>query len=146
MTSAFAVKLGFLLQSINIGMQKINGSISKMYSMIIVAFLIQDQLDRIWFFEETFWLADISIKIVLKMFFLTFTNKSILDNAKSFTWRFYNLAKVLPIAKQVGLIDKHKFAKIVFHKNLKRFVGYIAALKAFKLVIYLFLNFLLAAL
>lgn len=37
-------------------------------------FLFQDDLEKIWFFEEIFLLADTSMEIVSKMLFLSFSN------------------------------------------------------------------------
>lgn len=45
--------------------------------MAIAGFLLQDQLGKIQFFEETFMLADTSIKMILGMFFLFFSNADI---------------------------------------------------------------------
>lgn len=45
--------------------------------MVIAGFLLQDKLGKAQFFEETFLLADISIKIVLGIPFLTLYNSNV---------------------------------------------------------------------
>lgn len=42
--------------------------------MTFVEFLFQDSLKSVHFFEETFLLIDIDIKMVLRMFFFFFNN------------------------------------------------------------------------
>lgn len=74
MTSAYTIKLGLTIQKTSIGAQKIDGSLPKIYSMPSANFLHQDKLERVWFFEETFLLANTSIKKVLRILFFSFSN------------------------------------------------------------------------
>lgn len=81
-------------------------------------------------------IADTSIEdIVLEILFLTFSNTNIEFNAQSFIWRSYSTAKALSTTRQVELIDKPKFVKIVLNKNSEIFIVYVAALKFSKLAI-----------
>lgn len=50
------------------------------------------------------------------------------------------MAKALPIAKWVKLINKHKFAKAALDKNSKMFVMHVAILKASQLAILVHLS------
>ncbi len=77
MTLVYIAKLGLITQKTNLNTQKIDSSVLETNKMVIVGFLIQDRLEKILFFEETFLLANISIEMVLKMFFLTFSNINI---------------------------------------------------------------------
>ena len=45
--------------------------------MVLAGFSVQDKLGKVWFFEETFLLANISIEIVLQMLFLIFLDANI---------------------------------------------------------------------
>lgn len=47
------------------------------YEMVIARFSTKNKHEKVWFFEVTFFLADNSIVVVLKMFFLTFFNANI---------------------------------------------------------------------
>ncbi len=98
--------------------------------MIVAAFSLQDSLGGVWFFEETFFLADTSMKVVLGMFFLAFSNGDIQFGAERLTWRSYTAAEAFPTAGQVELIDKHKFAKATMDENSETFVVHGAALEA----------------
>lgn len=85
MNPAFRVQLSRFIWPIDIDAQKIDGFALKTYNIVIVGFSIQDKLDRIWFFKETFLLADTSIKVVLEIPFLTLSNANIQFDTQSFT-------------------------------------------------------------
>ena len=110
MTPAFAAKLGLSTQPTNVGAQKIDGSTLKTYGMTIAGFLIQDELGKIRFFEETFLLADTSMDVVLGMPFLSLSNADVQFDTGNLTWRTYSTVEALPTTKQVELINKHEFA------------------------------------
>ena len=61
----------------DIGIQKIDSSILLTYKIVIAEFLVQNELKKVWFFEETFMLADISIKMILRMLFFILSNTNI---------------------------------------------------------------------
>lgn len=77
MTIVYATRLGLAIRITDISAQKIDGSFLKTQEMITAGFLLQDRLEKIGFFEKTFLLIDISIKIVLKMLFLFFSKRNI---------------------------------------------------------------------
>ena len=77
MTPIFAAKLGPSIRPTSIGAQIIDGSALKTYGMTIAEFLIQDGLGKIRFFEETFFLADTSMDVVLGMSFLSLSNADV---------------------------------------------------------------------
>ena len=52
--------------------------------MVIAGVLVQDKLEKVWFFEEIFFLADISIEVVLEIFFFTLFNIDIWFPEKEF--------------------------------------------------------------
>ncbi len=74
MTPAYATRLGFTTRKTSIGAQKIDGSPLETYGMASARFSIQDSLERVRFFEETFLLADTSMEVVLKIPFLSLSN------------------------------------------------------------------------
>ena len=129
MTPAFAAKPGLSNRPTGVGAQKINGSPLATYGMAVAAFSLQDRLGRVWFFEETFLLADNSIKVVLEIPFLALRNADIQFGAERLTWRSYTTAEALPTARRVELIDKHEFAKAALDENSETFVVYVAALE-----------------
>ena len=126
---AFAAKLGLSIHLTSISAQKIDGSILKTYGITIAGFSIQDKSDRAWFFEETCLLADTNMEVVLGMPFQALSITNIQFDTKSFIWRSYSAAEALPTTKQVELINKYDFAKVVWDKNSETFVVYVAALR-----------------
>ncbi len=77
MTPAYATKLGLTTQKTSVKAQKIHGLPLETYGMASARFSIQDSLGRVWFFEETFLLADISMEVVLEIPFLFLSNANI---------------------------------------------------------------------
>ena len=112
------------------GAQKIDGLPQKIYSMASTRFLIQDSLGKIPFFEQTFLLANTSIKVVVEMPFLSFSNANVkFAELKRLTWRTYIIAKALSITSRVKLINKREFVKAALDVNFETFVVYITALE-----------------
>ncbi len=74
MTPAYATKLGLTARKTSVRAQKIDGSPLETYGMVTASFLLQDSLERVRFFEETFLLADTSMEVVLGMPFLALSN------------------------------------------------------------------------
>ena len=77
MTPAYTAHLGLKVRVTNIGAQKINKSLLATYGMVIAAFQVVNKLDCSQFFQETFLLANISMKVVLGMPFFTFSNADV---------------------------------------------------------------------
>ena len=69
----------------NVRAQKIDGSILETFGMVLASFQMEDKLKRAQFFQETFLLADLSIKMVLWMSFLTFSNANVQFARKELT-------------------------------------------------------------
>ena len=85
MTPAYVAHLGLKVRVTDVGGQKIDGSSLATYGMVIAAFQVVDKLGRSRFFLETFLLVDISMKVVLGMPFLTFSNADVQFAKKELT-------------------------------------------------------------
>ena len=96
--------------------------------MVLASFQMEDKLERIWFFQETFLLADINMEVVLGMPFLTFSNADIQFVEKELTWKTYTTAKALPTTKRVEFIHKMEFDKVVLDEKSETFVVYVVSL------------------
>ena len=77
--------------------------------MVIAGFQVLDKQGRTRFFQETFLLADTTIKVVLEIPFLTFSNADIQFSEKELTWRSYTAKEALPTTRRVELINKKEF-------------------------------------
>lgn len=67
----YAKKIKLFNQKIDIGIQKIDGFTLAILGIVNAAFLIKNKDEKIRFFETTFLLANISLDMVFKIFFLT---------------------------------------------------------------------------
>ena len=74
---AFVEKLGLMVQNINIGAQKIDGTIFETYGMVVAVFSVIDQADKVRFFEVTFLVANVSPDVVFGMLFLTLSGMDV---------------------------------------------------------------------
>ena len=105
MTPAYANHLDLKVRVTDIGMQKIDGSSLATYGMVIAAFQVVDKLGHFWFFQKIFLLGNISMKVVLGMFFLTFSNANVQFVEKELTWRTYTTKQAFPSTRQFEIIN-----------------------------------------
>lgn len=94
-TSAYALKLGFVKQKTDIGIQKIDSFALTTYEMIITGFSLQHKLSKVWFFEEIFLLADTNMKVVLELSFFSLLDANIRFVERDIPWRRYTIIKAL---------------------------------------------------
>ena len=127
-TPAYVAKLGLEVRKTDIRAQKIDSSTLETFGMVLADFQVEDKIERVRFFQETFLLADISAEVVLGMPFLTLSNADVQFVEKELTWRSYTTAEALPTTKRVELIDKKEFAKAALDENSETFVVHVASL------------------
>ena len=128
MIPAYPSKLDLKVHHTNVEAQKIDGSTLKIFGMVLANLQVEDKLGRVWVFQETFLLADISAKVVSDMPFLTLSNADVQFIEKELTWRSYITAEALPTTKRVKLINKKEFAKAALDKKSETFVVHMASL------------------
>lgn len=107
---SFVKKLGLNIQKTIISAHKIDNNRLKIYKIIIVLVYVDDKDRKYCFFEETYLLADISIDIACKMFFLTLSNVEVNFYNRQFRLSLYMIAKIFSITRQVELVKKREFA------------------------------------
>ena len=77
MHPSFAKQLGLSIQPIDVGAQKIDSTMLDIHGMIVAAFLVVDRANQVKFFEKTFLVANVSLKIVFGMPFLTLSSADV---------------------------------------------------------------------
>lgn len=89
-----------------------------------------------WVFgsKKTFLVANDSLKIVLKMLFLTFSNLDIDFIGWEHWLRTYIIQEALPTTRYVELIEKKGFATAVLDLEYKTFVVHIVSLSSTPLI------------
>ena len=98
--------------------------------MVIAAFLVTNQADKIRFFEETFLVANISPDVVLEMPFLTLSSANVNFLKRELWWRSYTIEEAFLTTKRVELVQKKEFAAAALDPGHKTFVVYIASLES----------------
>ena len=127
---AYTLKLGLRVRYIKVETRKISSSTLEMFEIVLASFWVKDKLGQTCFFQKTFLLANVGVKVVLRMLFLTRSNLNIQFDKKKLTWRSYTTAKTFSTTKWAELINKKEFAKAVLDENSKTFVLHVAALEA----------------
>ena len=74
---AFAERLGLVVRTTNVGVQKIDSTTLETYGMVVAAFSVTDQADRVRFFKETFLVTNVSPDVVLGMPFFTLSGADV---------------------------------------------------------------------
>ena len=125
---AYATKLGPHARKIDFGIQKIDGSHLDTFGMVITDYAVKNKLGRVSFFQKTFLLANISLEMVLGIFFFTFSKTNILFVERGLVQRTYTIAEALPITRSIEIIDKREFAAAALNADNKTFVMHVVAL------------------
>lgn len=116
--------------------------------MIIVALFMNNKTEKICFFEDIFLLANISIDVVLMIYFFTLSNADIQFTYQELHQKSYTAAHFSLTIYYIEFISCKKFADATLNKNKRIFVVYMASLgscnKDLKISIYLFCNAQLA--
>ena len=77
MSQVFAHQFGLTIWKTNIGAQKIDGTTLETYKMVIFTFFMSDKDSKERSFEKSCLVADLKLKIVVEMPFLTISNAHI---------------------------------------------------------------------
>ncbi len=130
MTLAYVAKLGLTTWKTSVRVQKIDGLPLETYSMASASFSLQDSWRRVWFFEETFLLADTNMEVVLGMPFLSLNNANVkFAKLEKLIWSFYTAAEALLFTSWVEFFNKKEFTKIALDRNFETFVIHAAVLE-----------------
>ena len=90
--------------------------------MVITAFLVNDQVEKIRFFKETFLVVNISPNVIFGMLFFTLNNANV-DFSKKKLWeKFYTIEKAFFTIKQVKLIGKKEFIVAALNLGHETFI------------------------
>ena len=127
---AFTERLDLVVRAINVGAQKIDGTTLETYGMVVAAFSVIDQANRIRFFEKTFLVANVSPDMVFGMPFFTLSDADIDFPKKKLWWRLYTIKEALSTTKQVKLVGKKEFAAAGFDPGYETFVVHVASLES----------------
>ena len=128
---AFAKRLGLVMQATNVGAQKIDGTTLESYEMVVAAFSVIDQTDRVKFFEKAFLVANVSPNMVLGMRFFTLNGADVDFPKRELWWWSYTIKKAFPTTKRVELVGKEEFAAAILDPGYETFIVHVASLESF---------------
>ena len=89
----FAQELGLPIRTTDVGAQKINSTMLDNFGMMVVAFSVMDKANWVRFFEKTFLVANISLKVVLEMPFFTLSGADVDFSGRKLCWKTYTTEK-----------------------------------------------------
>ena len=124
----FAKELGFSIKPSDIRVQKINGTTLNIYEIVVTAFLGTNKANQVKFFEEIFLITNVSLKIILRMLFLTLSNEDVNILDWELQWRIYITQEALSTTRRIEFVEKIKFAVVMFDPEHETFIVYITSL------------------
>ena len=136
MNPDYTRKLGLKIQRTNIGAQKIDGPALETFGIVIADFQVEDKVSRPRFFQEIFLVTDTKFEVILGMLFLKISNADMSFGEGTLTWRTYTTNKVLPITKQVQIVNPKEFIIAVLDVDSETFVVHVAIWKREKIPVH----------
>ena len=100
------------------------------YGMIVAAFSVMDKGNRVRFFEETFLIANISLKEVFGMPFLILSGTDVDVLGRKLWWRTYTTKKALPTTRHVKLVGKKKFVAVTLNLEYETYIVHVTSLSS----------------
>lgn len=86
-TWSYVNKLGLKICATDVEAQKIDSSIPETFGIILASFPMENKLERVRFFQETFLVADTSIDVILRIFFPILSNANVVFKNQKLTYR-----------------------------------------------------------
>ena len=105
-----AKQLGFSIRPIDIGAQKIDGTMLDTYKMVVATFSVVDKVNWVRFFEKIFLVANVSPEVVFGIAFLTLNNANVDFSGRELWWRTYITKEALSTTRHIELVGKKEFA------------------------------------
>ena len=127
---AFTKELGLPIRPTDVGAQKIDGTTLNTYEMVVAAFSLKNKANQVRFFEKTFLLANISLKVVFGMPLFTLSRVNIDFLRRELQWRTYTTKKAFLTTKHVELVGKKKFVAAALDPEHETYVVHIGSVRS----------------
>ena len=98
--------------------------------MVVAVFSVEDQANRVRFFEETFLIANVSPEVVLGMPFLTLSDADVDFSGQELRWKTYTTEEVLLTTRRIELVEKKEFASAALDPEHETYIIHIASLSS----------------
>ena len=99
----------------------------KTYGMVVAAFSVVDQANRVRFFKETFLVANVSLEVVFGMFFFILSSADIHFLSRELRWRTYTTDEAFLTTRCIKLVRKKEFVAASLDLEHGTFVIYVAS-------------------
>ena len=100
------------------------------FGIVVVAFLVTDKANHIRFFEETFFVANVSPEVVFGMLFFSLSGVDVDFLDLKLQWRTYTTEKALPTTRRIELVGKKEFAIAALDPESEIFIVYVMSLSS----------------
>ena len=77
----------FLLKQRTLEQKKIDSTMLNTFGIVVTAFSVMDKANQIRFFEENFLVANVSLEVVLRIFFLTLSCANVDFSGQELRWK-----------------------------------------------------------
>ena len=98
--------------------------------IVVTAFSVTDKANRVRFFEKTFLMANISLKVVFGMSFLTLSGANINFFGQELRWRTYTTKKAFLTTRCIELVSKKEFAAAMLDSEYETYVVYVGSVSS----------------
>ena len=126
---AFAEILGLVVQTNNVGAQKIDGTTLETHKIVVAAFSVSDQANMVRFLEKICLVVNVNPDIVFGMLFFTLNSAYIDFLKRKLWWRLYIIEEAFFTNKRSELVGKKEFTAALLDPGYETFVVYIASLE-----------------
>ena len=137
---AFAKELGLPIRPIDVGAQKIDGTMLDTYEIVVAAFLLINKANYVRFFKKTFLMANVSPEIVYEMLFFTLSDADVDFLGLELRWRTYTTKKAFPTIKHIELVGKKEFVAVTLDPKHKTYIIYVGSVSSIALPSFFPLN------
>ena len=98
--------------------------------MVIAAFLVTDKANQVKFFQETFLVANVSLKIVLRMLFFTLNDANVDFLDQELRLKTYITKEAFLTTRRIELIDKKEFAAIALGSAYETYIVHVGSVSS----------------
>ena len=98
------------------------------HGMVVVAFSVENKVNQVKFFEETFLVVNVSLEVVFGMLFFILSGADVDFLDRELRWRTYTAKKVLLTTRHVKLVGKKEFAAAALDPEHETYIVHVASL------------------
>ena len=126
----FAKKLSLPIRPIDVEAKKIDSNMLDIFGIVVAVFSVMKKANQIRFFKETFLVANVNLKVVFGMSFLTLSSADIDFLGQKLWWRTYTIKKAPPTIRRIDLMGKKKFVAIMLDLEYEIYIVHVGSVSS----------------